>query len=91
MTFAAVTFAETSFCADKRFSIIGSFPIFPLNGNILAFIMALNFDANYDVRLNSRLDFKSNINTSVDTDGVINTEHDYAEKINRQHDYILIR
>lgn len=91
MTFAAVTFSETSFAADNRFLVVGAFPIFPLNGHVLTFVMALNFAIDFDTRINSQIDFIGDINTSVDVDSIINTEHDYAGKINRQKDYILIR
>ena len=67
MTFAAVTFSETSFAADNRFLVVGTFPIFPFNSHVLTFVMALNFETGFDLRINSQHDYA----------GKINTQHDY--------------
>ena len=93
MTFASVSFAETSFAADQRtlFDIIGSFPIFPLNGDTLTFVMSLNFITTYDLAFNTEIDAKGLINTQIDTKGNINTQQDHRGKINRQTDFNFVR
>lgn len=68
MTFGVTAFAETSFAADTRgFITVGTFPIFPFNSHVLTFVMALNFETGFDLRINSQHDYA----------GKINTQHDY--------------
>lgn len=75
MSFAGHAFATTAFCADD--GIIGSFPIFPFNGRVLAFVMCLN----------TELDFPASINYETDIDLLLNFENDFDLSVNKQTDF----
>lgn len=66
MSFAATSFAETSFAADtSREEIIGTFPIIYFNGEMLTFVMSLNQVLELDMGINQRFDQNMVINTGI--------------------------
>lgn len=70
MSFAATSFAETSFATDEsvQFEVVGSFPIIYFNGDILTFVISLNQVTEFDM----------NVNTLFEHDMVINTGINYS-------------
>lgn len=91
MTFAAVTFAETSFAADNRFLVVGTFPIFPFNGDVLTFVMSLNQELDFDISITQTFENELVMNTGIDAIGLINTRLENNLNINQIHQFNLIR
>lgn len=91
MSFAATSFAETSFCADIDFDVVGTFPIFPFNKDILKLVMSLNSEADFSFSMTQEFEHNLLINTGIDTVVIINTQYDYPLTINTGTEYKLVR
>lgn len=64
MTFAATSFAETSFAADTS-RIIGTFPIIYFNDDMLSFEMRINKVIEENMLLNTAIEEGLEINTGI--------------------------